>query len=413
MLVTNNVKQNTALPMPSYLNEASPTPWAHRFTLLATFVYVAKIANLFPQLTGMGVGKILIGAAIAALILEGGGWKQEVLQNRILRPFLWMIFFALIGFPFGAWPGNSFGFITDTLAKEIALVFLLILTTRTEKDAIRVMWALVINALILDYALFKYGVTGVAWTSVGRNEIAMITVIALGLLLPLKPVGIGKLIKATGVLTLIAAVLFSGSRGGYLGLSSVLATFVYFRFGKKLGITLMALTVIGYVVYIQLPDDMRGNVDSIINYEQDYNATSPAGRMEIWKRGIKIVYQNPILGVGIDNFAVAESTIDSWIRRPWMTAHNSPLQVAAEIGIPAAVFYLILIGRMFSASKNLRQQSRSDQLSQVGLGLLTGLVGYAVSGFFLSQGYSIVFYILMAMSIAATRIAADLKAKES
>ena len=96
-----------------------------------------------------------------------------------------------------------------------------------------------------------------------------------------------------------------------------------------------------------------------------------------------------------------------------MTAHNSPLQVAAEIGIPAAVFYLILIGRMFSASKNLRQQSRYDQLSQVGLGLLTGLVGYAVSGFFLSQGYSIVFYILMAMSIAATRIAADLKAKES
>jgi O-antigen ligase len=412
MLVTNNIKRNTALPMPSYLNDASPTPWAHRFTLLAVFVYVAKIANVFPQLTGMGVGKILIGAAIAALVLEGGGWRQGVLQNRVLRPFLWMIFFVLIGFPFGAWPGNSFGFITDTLAKEIALVFLLILTTRTEKDVRRLMWVLVLNALILDYALFKYGVTGVAVTTVGRNEVAMISVIALGLVLPLKAEGIGKLIKAGSVVTLIFAILLSNSRGSYLGLAFVLATFVYFRLGKKFGITLMALTVIGYLTYLQLPADMRSNVDSIINYEEDYNATAPEGRMEIWKRGMKIVYENPVLGVGADNFAVAEAHVDAWIRRPWMTAHNSPLQVAAEIGIPGVVFYLILIGRIFSAAQNLRQDPHSDKLSQAGLGLLIALVGYLVAGFFLSQGYAAVFYILMAMSISATRIAADLKVKE-
>jgi len=412
MLATNNVKQNTALPMPSHLNDAGPTPWAYRFTLLAVFVYVAKIADVFPQFAGMGLGKILVGAAIAALILERGGWRQGLLHNHILRPFLWMVFFVFISVPFGAWPRNSFFYITDTFTKDVVLVFLLILTTRTYADIRRVMWVLAINALILDYALFKYGVTGVTQTLVGRNEIAMISVIALGLLLPLKVEGMGKLIKAGGVVTLIVAVLFSGSRGGLLGLAFVLATFVYFRFGKKLGLTLMALILIGDVAYIQLPPDIRSSVDSIINYEQDYNATAPEGRVEIWKRGLKIVYENPVLGVGIDNFAVAEGHMDTWIRRPWLTAHNSPLQVAAEIGIPGAVFYLILIGRMFSASQNLRQGPHPDKLSQVGLGLLIALVGYMVSGFFLSQGYSVIFYILMAMSLSAARIAADLKAKE-
>ncbi len=95
-----------------------------------------------------------------------------------------------------------------------------------------------------------------------------------------------------------------------------------------------------------------------------------------------------------------------------MTAHNSPLQVAAEIGIPGVIFYFILVGRIFSAAQKLRYQSESPGLSQVGTGILIGLAGYLVSGFFLSQGFSVIFYILMAISIAGGGAAANLRAKE-
>jgi len=413
MLISNSMKRNAIWPpMPSHLDHARSTPWAHRFTLLAMFVYVAKIADVLPPLSGLGLGKILIGLAIGALILEGGGWREGLLRNPILRPFLGIIFFVLAAIPFAIWPGNSFNYLTDSFAKEVVFIFLLILTTRTYEDIRRVIWTLVLNALVLDYVFFKYGLADIVQTPVGRNEIAMVSVMALGLLLPLKTEGMGKLLKVAGILTLIAAVLTSASRGGYLGLAFVLATFMYFRLGKKIGLTAMALIVIAYLGYLQLPSDVRTNIDSIINYEQDYNVTAPEGRMEIWKRGIRIIYENPILGVGINNFAVAEGQLDAGIRRPWMTAHNSPLQVAAEIGIPGMIIYFILISRLFSAALRLRKESHPDGFSNVGTALFIALVGYMAAGFFLSQGFSVVFYIIMAMSLSGERIISYLKARD-
>lgn len=404
-----NVKQD--VPLSPLHTSVETMPWAHRFTLLAMFVYVAKIGDVFPALGSWGLGKILIGMAVAAALLEGVKWRAGLLRDPLFRPYLGLIALILLSVPFAVWPGNSFNYVVTAFAKDAVLILLLILTTRTQQDLRRVIIAFVANALVLDYALFQYGAQGIVQVSVGRNEAAMVSVIAMGLLLPLPVQGLGKLFKALTVVTLASAVIVSNSRGGILGLAFVVAVFLYFSFGKKIGATAIALVVLSYIAYLQLPTDVRSNMESIINYEQDYNVTAPEGRMEIWKRGLRIVYENPLLGVGINNFAVAEGQMDPDKIRPWMTAHNSPLLVAAEIGLPGLIVYLLLISRMFGAAQYLRRRWQGADMGKIATALFIGLAGYMLTGFFLSQGFTVPLYILMAVTLAAMHVDAGFQLK--
>jgi O-antigen ligase len=172
----------------------------------------------------------------------------------------------------------------------------------------------------------------------------------------------------------------------------------------------MAVMVLGYVAYTQLPASVAGRVETIINYEQDYNFTAQDGRVEIWKRGLRMIKEDPFTGVGIGNFTTADGLMRTLPGR-WMNAHNSPLQVAAEIGLLGFVFYIVLLVRMFRTSNQLRKAPPDKDMALIGNALVLTFIGYAVTGFFLHAGFATIFYILIVLTIAADRIAARMKAR--
>ena len=71
----------------------------------------------------------------------------------------------------------------------------------------------------------------------------------------------------------------------------------------------------------------------------DFGETSNSQRIEIWKKSLVSIGQRPLLGVGIGNFPVV---LDQNIRltKAGSSAHNIYLQVASEMGIPAALVFL-------------------------------------------------------------------------
>jgi len=80
---------------------------------------------------------------------------------------------------------------------------------------------------------------------------------------------------------------------------------------------------------------------TIIKPEEDYNRTAEEGRVKIWKRGIGYMMLHPVFGVGAANFPVAEGTISPLAGRTevglgvkWGAAHDSFVQIGAELGIP-------------------------------------------------------------------------------
>lgn len=396
------------MPAHSVAVAAESVTWSHRFTLLSMFVYLGKVGDIFPILNKLQLGKILIAFAILAWLMEGGGRLDGLARNPVFRPFLGILFMIAATLPFGVWPGNTFAYITQTFFKELIFIVLVIVTTRTTGDLRRLAWVFSLNALVLDFALHKYGILEIEKLSLDRNEIAMVSVMAIGLLIPMPTSGLKALVKYALMGAMAMSILISSSRGGLLGLATVLVTVSYFKLGGKVALTGVVVLVLGGLIYIQLPSYVKGRVDSIINYEQDYNLTAQDGRIEIWKRGMSMVARDPLTGVGMRNFPVAEGLTHSSVRgQAWMNAHNSYLQVAAEIGLIGFAFFMTMLARMYAATKRLRSQTEYADARMVGFSLTYALMAYLVCGFFLSQGFAPVLYILMAAIVAAARLGAE------
>ena len=75
------------------------------------------------------------------------------------------------------------------------------------------------------------------------------------------------------------------------------------------------------------------------------------GRIQIWQRGMGYMLDHPLLGVGAGNFPTAEGTISSiarntpsWKGVRWSAAHNSFVEIGAELGVPGLILFLLTLG---------------------------------------------------------------------
>src|SRR5207245_416927 len=146
------------------------------------------------------------------------------------------------------------------------------------------------------------------------------------------------------------------------------------------------------------------------------NRTGETGRLQIWQRGIGYMFTHPVLGVGAYNFGVAEGTISPLARLqeynigvPWSAAHNSFVQVGAELGIPGL---LLLLTAIASALATLRRAARAKPRGPAGprpppplaQALMGSFIGFVVGGFFLSLAYSDMFYTLLGLAAGLGKV---------
>ena len=383
------------------------TPIANRLTLASMFVFLAKIGNL-PHLGHFEIGKVLVGLSMLALLFEGGGWKEGVFSHPVMRSYLGLFMMGILTIPIAVWPGGSARFLFGNYLKDFVLIVLLIVTTRTPNDLRRMLWTIIINTLILDLILLHYGDQKITIVHLGKNEIAMTSVIAFGMLLGLPVSGIGKALKLAAGLLLMYAIFMSVSRGSYLGLGAVMMMFMYFRFGRRaglsiiVGVALAGLLAVG--AYSFGPPKVHHAINTLIHIQKDYNLTARTGRIAIWKRGLRIVKANP-LGVGMRNFPIAEGHIvEDVIGERWMDAHNALLEVTAELGIVGGIVFLTLLKRGMQTANRLRKRADSPEMARIGLSAVLALFGYFVTASFLSEAYAVILYIQMAVIISADRV---------
>ncbi len=221
----------------------------------------------------------------------------------------------------------------------------------------------------------------------------------------------GRAFIMAGIPLLIYTVVRSDSRGGFLGMAAVMFGFgvlAWLKISPRLKKWSVAAVVMAVVGFPFLPVEYRMRVKSITD-KDDYNMSSPRGRKAVWKRGMTYAKDHPLVGVGINNFQVAEGHISELAtnRTPgtglkWSTAHNSFLQVTAEMGFIAGAIFLIMILRtihtlIFKVARIRRANATGppDLLPPL-LGL--SVTAFAVSGFFLSFAYYDLTYLLLALA---------------
>jgi O-antigen ligase len=391
---------------------------------LAVFILIA-VARIHAVLGG--IGEKIPFAKIAVVLLAAAAWQafgrddvRRLLRLPTARAFAAIVVLAAVSAPFGVWRGNSVGFFIGPFLPVIALFVLGSLglggdrrTLRTSATALAV--GVGIDALVVLSGRTTFQGRAMLGGGLDPNDTAALLVASIPIALTLASERgvLRRLFFLAIALVSVGALVKTGSRGGMLGLVAMALSLVIIARGRqRLGY--IVTIVIGAAVFAaSAQDQLRERFAT--TFESDYNQTDEDGRIQIWKRGIGYMVSNPLLGVGPNNFGVAEGMIsdkanDRTRRRgvKFAAAHNSFVQIGAELGVGGLVAFVAMIGTALAGCWRVaRSTGQSDpHLVLWGRAGFVSLFGISVSAFFLSLAYTPMVLVIVTLCTAVILSAA-------
>lgn len=215
------------------------------------------------------------------------------------------------------------------------------------------------------------------------------------------------LLLGLGAIGGIAGSLFSGSRGGWIGLP--LIALIFFRvyhqyFSLRLKTLLISAVVALAVVIYSVPQfGVQQRVHEAINnvtlYSQGSSDTSVGARFEMWKGASQLFLAKPLLGWGKANYQDAMADLvaqgkASPLVLPFGHPHNELLNNAAKqgiVGILALLFLYVVPLRLFAPG--LRAESLTQRsLATAGFLLPIAYIDFGLSQAFLTHNSGVMVY---------------------
>ena len=191
------------------------------------------------------------------------------------------------------------------------------------------------------------------------------------------------------------AMLMSLSRGAMLGVAAAAAVMAALASRRTLMAMLVGLLVLSLILLLGafnlLPQQLIVRLSQVVQYFGVFDArqvelTSEnwaiVERMARWQSAWNMFLDNPLLGVGPGNYAVAYKTyaLPGW-SDPLGHAHNFYLNMMAETGVLGAGAYLSLVGIWFWHGFRVVRRT-SGTARAMALGLVGVLTASAVHNFF-------------------------------
>lgn len=361
--------------------------------------------GVFPDFTAIKLLG-LVGCAWALTRMAGGDVPAG-LGSRQAKFFLLFYTGVILS---GIWSGSGYIAVTRYLAFALFLP-LIIVAVRDQNDVARVARMMVIAwVLAFPYGLRqmyrfhgRFGV-GIHESNYLATNLCLVIPLAFALAAQQRaPLRRGLWFGAAGILVFM--VMLTGSRGGFLGLVVAGTIFVYRRRGA-----LAALALVLVLVVAALPTALGQRALATLSND----TTAPAGleasneaHLALFWAALRMIADSPIAGVGPYNFK-AMSTHYSGLAQG-LIAHNTYLELGAEVGLPVLVLFLLVVVATFrglGAGVRLRGlPGRSRELSALADAMRSGLAGFLVAGTFISAQYEKWFWLVVFLSIAVERLA--------
>jgi len=302
-----------------------------------------------------------------------------------------------------------------------ALLFLVVYTAAATTRAFRtIVWAYLVGSVVTSvYSIASggYGSSGRLSTLFDPNyfaaELTPAIVVSCFLFLTTDSRRI-RLVSAVTLVVDVIAFALTQSRGGIVGLAVGLIAAVAIA-GRARPRVLAAVLVIfavgvGYY-FLYSPAHLSGSFRGSF-------ASATSGRSDEWRIALRMFSNHPLNGVGLGNFVVVEPTyatqtinlnfVNLVVTTP-LVAHNSYLEVAAELGFVGVLLFLAILALPTSrACRALPQLSASmDSFEFYARGVIAGALGLFVAFFFLSTEYEkqlwLVLGLLASISVLARK----------
>jgi O-antigen ligase len=436
--VTSGTYNLSAAPRASATDRGSaPRAGALEYVFWAfLLIAVGRVGELVPGLTAFPIGKITLGLTV---LLVAAHWRQMPGIVAPIRPMVntakGLAVLALLLVPFSFWPGASVVFIYQELLVLIAATAIAYMMSRSWNATKGTLFVLVISGLVLSRAaLSSYtGGRAAADTMYDTNDlgylIASILPLAVAFAVTARTV-IRRMLHIVSAVVLLATLLLTQSRGGFLALLTLLGLVLCMpmrpprpesqgsqKRGRRRLTVLICVVCLAPIVWSQLPAETRERLSTIMHLSSDYNLdpTDVTSRGQIWKRGIEAAVKRPI-GYGPYAFPMVDLRFGGRMMAP----HNSFVQVLVELGVLGLFFHL----RMYYLAWRNLARSRKNLVAGAALwqdkyeqlvfarALQFALAGNAVASFFLTMAYSTLLWVLFGLCmgiIALTQRAGEQK----
>jgi O-antigen ligase len=210
-----------------------------------------------------------------------------------------------------------------------------------------------------------------------------------------------KVFGLVAVMVLFSAVIATQSRGGLLGIMMIFAVYGYRRIkSKTLFFSIGIIVAIALFVLADISDRASGGAAEVGIDE------SAMGRIYAWQAAFGMALDNPLTGVGINNFFSNYFAYSPHWDGLNHAVHSTWFGVLAETGILGLIIFLTFtvmlvktsINSLYRIEQNLNQVDPT--IHATAQAVLAGLLGTVVSATFLTQGFTWPIYILLAMVVA-------------
>lgn len=381
--------------------------------LLFIVTYYIRPSDWLPLAGNFPFAKITAFFAVAgfALVLvERRGISDLPKEMFVLVLLLGHLCLAV---PFAYWRGGSFEVISEFWKVVlVALSLPIAVNTRARLRKLLYVQAAAVSIMAL---LVATGVGGVVQTEAGKravgvlggvfenpNDFAFNVALAFPLcfaflLMTSKPSR--KAPWALGLVLMGYTVMTTLSRAGLIALlvGAVMALWEFGAKGRRLYLIVIAAMVGAALLMGGQPGRYNDRLETIFDPDQDPTGSAQE-RRDLFYRSIDVTLEHPILGVGPGNFQ--EATL------MWRETHNTYTQLSSEGGIPALLFFLVILRLAFVRIRRTQKLvPRKSELSLLASALRASLAAFVVGALFSSVAYQFFPYYLIGFASAMHRIA--------
>lgn len=290
----------------------------------------------------------------------------------------------------------------NRVLKTMFMVFVSMMVLNTERDIKQFVWVVAISLGIfgLKGGLFvlasggSYRVYGPSGSYIEENNgMALALVSTLPLIWYLCSQAKSKILSlgmlAVTIFTAISAV-GSYSRGALLGGAAMLG-FLWLKSKNKVGTGVAVIAMVA-IVAVVMPSQWFERMNTIDDYKQDDSAM---GRINAWQFAINVASHN-FLGGGFNVFSPRQFMIYAPDPLGYHVAHSIFFQVLGDHGfIGLTMFVVLMFCAWRSGTRIIRFCGNAPELkwaADLARMVQVCIIGYAVSGTFLSLAYFDLYY---------------------
>lgn len=318
--------------------------------------------------------------------------------------FIFSIFMSII---FSYDRGISYTILTTVLKYTFINIAMLFLVSKNdEMDGVLISWVLC-SFLMAVFTIINYAFMGVTFEGSIRgaaissgifadpNDLALFLNASLPVMFYLFYKYNKNKLLFIPIMCVVFAVILSYSRGGFLGLSTVLLGLIFLHEKERLKNLLLTLAfLILFVLFA--PDTYKARLSTVITEAQiDQQTSEYPGRLQAWIEMLPHGFESPLFGsgAGVSHYLafrhIGEFTL----------IHNTFIQVFLEMGLFGLGTYLLIYLLSFKQYKRMKVSKNlvNPNLLLRQKFLILSLISFAVTAMFLPQAYSVVFVFMIGL----------------